>query len=98
MKKWRMCIFSLCLLSVCWAVAIWQGAGFVRLLAEQEGKLHELREEYAMLEGLRQEHPDVEKYQMEIEKEKERVAGLLPDDMQTAAFLQSVKALSTAPE
>ena len=94
MKKWRICAFSLCLLIFFWVIALWQGSGFVRLLAEQEGKLNEMKNEYTILERLQQEHPDVERYQMEVEREKEQVAGLLPDNMQTAAFLQSIKVFS----
>ena len=94
MKKWRICAASLCLLIFFWVTVLWQGACFVRLLAEQEENLNELKNECAILERLQQEHPDVEGYQMEVEREKEQVAGLLPDDMQMAAFLQSIKAFS----
>ena len=50
-----------------------------------------MEEEQAALERLQAEHPDVEKYQMEVEKELKHVGALLPDDMETAVFLQEMK-------
>lgn len=89
--KWQVFAASFCLLLLCWAAMLWQGGGLVRHIAGQEDRLCELRGEYAMLEKLQQEHPDLEKYQMEVEREKERVTGLLPDDMLTAFFLHDIK-------
>ena len=94
MAKWKgrgFVVFS-CLLLLCWAVLIWQGLGAVKELQAQEEYLLGLRQEYAALERLQREHPDVEKYQMEIEMEEKRVDALLPDEMQTAVFLQELKA------
>ena len=71
---------------------LWQGAGALGELEEQQLQLHRLQEEQAALERLQAEHPDVEKYQMEVEKELKHVGALLPDDMETAVFLQEMKA------
>ena len=83
MQKWKCRGFAAasCLLLALWAAMMWQGAGGVQELEEQ-----------AALERLQAEHPDVEKYQMEVEKELKHVGALLPDDMETAVFLQEMKA------
>lgn len=91
MRKWQVFAASLCLLLACWGAMLWQGLGLAGFIAGQEEKLCQLKEEYAVLESLQQEHPDLEKYQMEVERERERVAGLLPDEMLTAFFLHDVK-------
>ena len=94
MQKWKCRCFAAasCLLLALWAAMMWQGAGVVQELEEQEQSLHQVQEEYAALERLQAEHPDVEKYQMEVEKELKHVGALLPDDMETAVFLQEMKA------
>ena len=96
MQKWKCRGFAAasCLLLALWAAMMWQGAGAVQELEEQEQSLHQVQEEYAALERLQEEHPDVEKYQLEVEMEKKRVAALLPDEMQTGVFLQELKAAS----
>ena len=96
MQKWKCRGFAAasCLLLARWAARMWQGAGAVQELEEQEQSLHQMQEEYAALERLQEEHPDVEKYQLEVEMEKKRVAALLPDEMQTGGFLQELKAAS----
>ena len=96
MQKWKCRGFAAasCLLLALWAAIMWQGAGAVQELEEQEQSLHQMQEEYAALERLQEEHPDVEKYQLEVEMEKKRVAALLPDEMQTGVFLQELKAAS----
>lgn len=96
MQKWKCRGFAAasCLLLALWAAMMWQGAGAVQELEEQEQSLHQMQEEYAALERLQEEHPDVEKYQLEVEMEKKRVAALLPDEMQTGVFLQELKAAS----
>lgn len=93
MQKWKYRGFAAasCLLVVLWVVMLWQGAVALGDLKEQEQYLHGLQEEQAALERLQAEHPDVEKYQLEVEKELKHVASLLPDDMQTAIFLQELK-------
>ena len=94
MQTWKYRGFAAasCLLLLLWAVMLWQGAGALGELEEQELQLHRLQEEQAALERLQAEHPDVEKYQMEVEKELKHVGALLPDDMETAVFLQEMKA------
>ncbi len=94
MQTWKYRGFAAasCLLLVFWAVMLWQGAGALGELQEQEVQLHRLQEEQAALERLQAEHPDVEQYQLEVEKELKHVGALLPDDMETAVFLQELKA------
>ena len=94
MQQWKYRGFgaAACLLLVLWMVMLWQGAGVLGELREQEKHLHGLQEEQAALERLQAEHPDVEKYQLEVEMELKHVGELLPDDMQTAIFLQELKA------
>ena len=86
MQKWKCRGFAAasCLLLALWAAMMWQGAGAVQELEEQEQSLHQMQEE----------QPDVEKYQLEVEMEKKRVAALLPDEVQTGVFLQELKAAS----
>ena len=94
MQTWKYRGFAAasCLLLLLWAVMLWQGPGALGELEEQELHLHRLQEEQAARERLQAEHPDVEKYQMEVEKELKHVGALLPDDMETAVFLQEMKA------
>ena len=96
MQKWKCRGFAAasCLLLALWAAMMWQGAGAVQELEEQEQSLHQMQEEYAALERLQGGHPDVEKYQLGVGMEKKRVAALLPDEMQTGVFLQELKAAS----
>ncbi|MCI7613257.1 MAG: type 4a pilus biogenesis protein PilO [Selenomonadaceae bacterium] len=90
-KMWNLAA-SCCLLAALWAVMAWQGLGAAGKLAEQENNLQQLRAEYAALENLQREHPDVERYQLEVEREAGHVAKLLPDEMQAAAFWHDLKA------
>ena len=61
MQKWKCRGFAAasCLLLALWAAMMWQGAGAVQELEEQEQSLHQMQEEYAALERLQEEHPDV---------------------------------------
>ena len=91
LRAWRIFAVSVALLGFWLGAGIYYGGHEWEIYQEKKQAIEKAAGRIAALNELQQEHPNLEGYQMEIAKQRQKAERLLPANMQMAELLAYVQ-------